>query len=207
MLEKKSRAGWISHSFHLATLAILRGFPGGTTGKEPACQARARFLGSENPLEEGTATHSSILAWRIPWTEEPGGLPSIGLQRVGQNWSYLTHTPSYVHLILSSFFLKIKAKLPKIFRYFTQAHTMAFPKNSFLFFGSEMSLLSYLWSLLSPFSSWIFFRNKLDLFHLLSPTPHFFFLITILVLALCSPLWSESESCSVVSNSSQPHGL
>ena len=40
-------------------------------------------LGQEDPLEEGMATHSSILAWRIPWTEEPGKLQSIGLQRVG----------------------------------------------------------------------------------------------------------------------------
>ena len=39
-------------------------------------------LGREDPLEKGTATHSSILAWRIPWTEEPGGLQSTGLQRV-----------------------------------------------------------------------------------------------------------------------------
>ena len=39
-------------------------------------------LGQEDPLEEGVATHSSILAWRIPWTEEPGGLQSMGLQRV-----------------------------------------------------------------------------------------------------------------------------
>ena len=38
--------------------------------------------GSEEPLEEGMAVHSSILVWRIPWTEEPGGLQSIGLQRV-----------------------------------------------------------------------------------------------------------------------------
>ena len=43
----------------------------------------------ENPLEEGMATHSSILAWRIPWTEEPGRLWSIGSQRVRQNWSDL----------------------------------------------------------------------------------------------------------------------
>ena len=41
-----------------------------------------RFLGQEDPLEEGVATHSSILAWRVPWTEEPGGLQSMGLQRV-----------------------------------------------------------------------------------------------------------------------------
>ena len=39
-------------------------------------------LGQEDPLEEGMATHSSILAWRIPWTEEPGGLQSMKLQRV-----------------------------------------------------------------------------------------------------------------------------
>ena len=38
-------------------------------------------LGGEDPLEEGMATHSSILGWRIPWTEEPGGLQSMGLQR------------------------------------------------------------------------------------------------------------------------------
>ena len=40
------------------------------------------FLGGEDPLEKGMATHSSILAWRIPWTEEPGGLQSMGSQRV-----------------------------------------------------------------------------------------------------------------------------
>ena len=39
-------------------------------------------LGQEDPLEKGMATHSSVLAWRIPWTEEPGGLQSMGLQRV-----------------------------------------------------------------------------------------------------------------------------
>ena len=42
-------------------------------------------LGWEDALEKETATHSSILAWRIPWKEEPGGLQSTGLQRVGQN--------------------------------------------------------------------------------------------------------------------------
>ena len=42
-------------------------------------------LGGEDPLEKGTATHSSILAWRIPWTEEPGRLQSVGSQRVGHD--------------------------------------------------------------------------------------------------------------------------
>ena len=41
-----------------------------------------RSLGWEDPWEEGTATHSSVLAWRIPWTEEPGGLQSTGLHRI-----------------------------------------------------------------------------------------------------------------------------
>ena len=45
-------------------------------------EARVRSLGQEDPLEEGMATHSIILAWRIPWTEEPGGLQFIGSQRV-----------------------------------------------------------------------------------------------------------------------------
>ena len=47
-------------------------------------------LGQEDPLEEGMATPSGILAWRIPWTEGPGGLQPTGLQRVGYNWSDLT---------------------------------------------------------------------------------------------------------------------
>ena len=43
----------------------------------------AQSLDQEDPLEEGKATHASILAWRIPWTEEPGGLQSMGSQRTG----------------------------------------------------------------------------------------------------------------------------
>ena len=48
-------------------------------------------LGREDPLEKGMATHSSILAWRIPWTEEPGGLQSMGSQRVREDWVTDTH--------------------------------------------------------------------------------------------------------------------
>ena len=52
-------------------------------------------LGWEDPLEEGMATHSSILAWRIPWTEEPGGLQSMGSQRVRRGWSDAAHTAKH----------------------------------------------------------------------------------------------------------------
>ena len=68
------------------------GFPGGSR-KEPTCQYRRhkrhRFNPwvKEDPLQEGMATHSGILAWRSPWTEEPGGLWPIGLQKVRHNWS------------------------------------------------------------------------------------------------------------------------
>ena len=62
-------------------------FPGGTRGKESARSAgdlrdMVRSLCGEDSLEEGIATHSSILAWRISWTEEPSGLQSMGSQRV-----------------------------------------------------------------------------------------------------------------------------
>ena len=54
----------------------------------PAMQeTQVQSLGQEDPPEKGMATQSSILAWRIPWTEEPGGLQSMGLQRVGHDWA------------------------------------------------------------------------------------------------------------------------
>ena len=58
---------------------------------------RVQSLGQEDPLEKGMATHPGILTWRIPWTEEPGGLQSIGSQRVGHNWSNLAccHAPGF----------------------------------------------------------------------------------------------------------------
>ena len=48
-------------------------------------ETQVRSLGQEDPVEKEMATHSSILAWRIPWTEEPGGLQSMQLQRVGHD--------------------------------------------------------------------------------------------------------------------------
>ena len=49
-------------------------------------ETQVQSLDQENPLEKGMATHSSILAWRIPWTEEPGGLQSMGSQGVRHDW-------------------------------------------------------------------------------------------------------------------------
>ena len=69
--------------------------PGGSDGKESACNAGDP--GSipwvrQDPLEKGMATHSSILTWRVPWTEEPGGLLSTGLQRDAHDWAAIAHS-------------------------------------------------------------------------------------------------------------------
>ena len=64
-----------------------------TVKNQPAIQEMwVRSLSREDPLEEEMATHSSILAWRIPWTEEPGGLQSMGSHRVGHDWVTNTFT-------------------------------------------------------------------------------------------------------------------
>ena len=56
---------------------------------------QVRSLGWEDPLEDDMATHSNILAWRIPWTEKPCRLQSIGSQRVGHDWNNLAHSCSF----------------------------------------------------------------------------------------------------------------
>ena len=70
------------------------GFPDGSDCKESPEMQKTRVwsLGQEEPLEESMATHSSILAWRIPWTEEPGRLLSMGSQRVRHDWVTNTFT-------------------------------------------------------------------------------------------------------------------
>ena len=59
--------------------------PGSKRGAPAKQETQAQSLDQEDPLEEEMATHSSILAWEIPWIEEPGGLQSMGSQRVGHN--------------------------------------------------------------------------------------------------------------------------
>ena len=80
--------------FLLSFPHILMDFLGGSDSKESALSAGdwVWFLGQEDPLEKGIAFCSSILAWRIPWTKEPGGLQSMGSQRARHNWATKTHT-------------------------------------------------------------------------------------------------------------------
>ena len=86
---------WRSH-LEIFQVTQIQGFPGGASGKEPACQCRRHkrhWFGprvGKIPLEEGIAIHSSILAWRSPRTEKPGGLPSIGSHRVRTRLKWLS---------------------------------------------------------------------------------------------------------------------
>ena len=89
LLSKASPNSTVKGYFHLTVTQFFfffvgwsKGFPGGSDGKESACNEGdlSSIPGLEDPLEKAMATHSSILAWRIPWTEEPGGLESMGLQ-------------------------------------------------------------------------------------------------------------------------------
>ena len=75
------------HIFLIYSLVQMKSFSGGTDGNEFAAvqETWVGSLSQEDPLEKEMATQSSILAWRIPWTEEPGGLQSMGSQRVGHD--------------------------------------------------------------------------------------------------------------------------
>ena len=103
-LLKNKKTRFISHAYflsvycaHLYSSPIFTlGFPGGSVVKKKKKKIHlsmqemqetwVQSLGQEDPLGEEMATHSSVLAWKIPWTEEPGGLQFMGSQRVGQDW-------------------------------------------------------------------------------------------------------------------------
>ena len=78
----------VGHSFVIKTTMVYNGasFVAQMVKNLPAMQeTRVRSLGQEDPLEKGMATHCNILAWRIPWTEEPGGIQFMGSQRDGHD--------------------------------------------------------------------------------------------------------------------------
>ena len=94
-------------------------------------ETQVRSLGQEEPLEKEMATHSSTLAWEIPWTEEPGSLKSMGLQRVRHDWAT---TLLYFKPISDS----LLSLLPLHEKLFPQIHTVSsstsntFPETPFL---------------------------------------------------------------------------
>ena len=140
-------------------------------------------LGWEDPLEKGMATHSSILAWRIPWTEEPGRLPSMRLQRVGYDWvtfaffhtkkkknlwSHL-NTIKWVHSGSSvntswrndQLFIQLGRKCLSWFSLFNSTSLSCFPTSSInLYFKFHLFIsLAYLCS-----REWIMYNQYLKIF-------------------------------------------
>ena len=106
----------------------------------PATQEiQVRSLGQEDPLKEGTATHSSILAWRIPWTEEPGGLPSMNL-RVGPEWSDWAHAHTTTNSLFFPVLCHPKAPTQQV-------------EIRFLWLGGTLALIS-LKDLVKPTQGW-----------------------------------------------------
>ena len=103
-------------------------------------------LGQEDPLEKGMATHASILAWRIPWAEEPGGLQSIGLQRVRHDWITNIYIQTYLDTLKWTW---AKLHLASISSYLIRKPWWCFRSNC-------MSISSDLTSN-SPRNGWIFF--------------------------------------------------
>ena len=137
-----------SRSLKVSTLC--NGLPRWLSGKESACNASKTWVQSlcwEDPLEQEMATHSSILAWRILWTEEPGGLHSMGSQRV-------RHVGT--HFVISSIFLssqKQQKMLLNLHSIFTQhlmptlwpvsSHSALFSSASFCSLSPSPGCLSY----------------------------------------------------------------
>ena len=90
-------------------------------------------LGWEDPLEKGMATHFSFLAWRTPWTEEPGGLQSMGLLRVRHDWATFTFN--------------------NVVFWFTSVHTSSYYKYIFIPIVIVIQLLSHVWFFATPWNT------------------------------------------------------
>ena len=156
-------------------------FYSGTSGKEPACQhgrqeTWAWPLGQDDPLEKAWTTHSRILAWRIPWMEESGGLQSM--YRVGHDWNNLAHVMVWAR----KHFLKIlnwetnMCYVPLISSYFSSPHNNIF--STFI----HCFILHLTFSYLCPFPlDYKFFKANQVQYEILGWSKHsFWFFCNIL---------------------------
>ena len=132
-------------------------------------ETQVQSLGRDDLLEKEMATHSSILAWKIPWTEEPGRLQSMGSLRVGRDWATSLHLATYcrsVNISPVSLHIQHNAQLnefssltsnttPKVheFRFSKPPTTYPWMKNPCSFLGQDL----YIWVWLPSFTSAINF--------------------------------------------------
>ena len=131
-------------------------FPCGSVVKDPSVmqEVRVRSLGWEDPLEEGMAIHSSLLAWRIPRTEELVRLQSIRLQRVGRDWSERARTYKYKLAFKSynciNFYCRLEGYLSWV--YFFTFFTIQFCNKRWNFYQKKKK--NHL-QIVTNFASWI----------------------------------------------------
>ena len=97
---------WQREASSIYFLKIIRFLLQNLPAMQESQETQVQSLGWEDHLDEGLATHCSILAWRIPWTEEPGGLQSTGLQRIGRAWRDLACTRIKIHKPIASVITK-----------------------------------------------------------------------------------------------------
>ena len=150
-------------------------------------ETQVQSLGREDPLEEGMATHSSILAWRTPWTEEPGGLQSIESQRVRHKWSDLAHrhplASNSSHTLISR--LEHGVGSPS-WQTPTSVSSLTFSLPCF-----ALSDLSHVWAHLPQPLLWTFTLDVSSAWFALSLTPHpASFYSTVMSSWQNCPLWA-----------------
>ena len=108
--------GGLNHFYGASLLGFLWGVPSGSDGKVSACNAggTGSILGWKDPLEKEMVIHSSTLTWKIPWTEEPGGLQSMGSLSVGHATSLHFHWPIILLCRVLSPYLVYLRNLPRV---------------------------------------------------------------------------------------------
>ena len=87
-------------------------------------EMQVQSLGQDDPLEKEMATHSSILACKVPWTEEPGGLQSMGSQRAGHDWAHTPPHNEHSDLCICDFPLSMM-----LFEHFRLHHSSRYPRS------------------------------------------------------------------------------
>ena len=100
------------------------------------CETWIRSPGWEDPLEESIATHSSILAWMIPWSEEPGGQQFMGSQRVGHDWATNTFTSTY-YTVFAQYYICEMHPYCSTHQHFIDSH------GSVVFLGITIAQFTY----------------------------------------------------------------
>ena len=129
MLNLQSPLAFVNHYLKVGASQVAQ-----QLNNLPAMQeTQVQSLGQEDALEDGMATHSSILAWRIPWTEEPGGLQAMESQRVGHKWSKWACTHALLTAELTS---SETASVQKSFQQRLKNHLAVSPAGTFVTKGS-----------------------------------------------------------------------